>query len=264
MFTKLSNKYCLNCGKYNHNSNCKLPIISLGVIAFRQQTNNDTEYLMVRRKNSYGFIDFMRGKYNIHNDNILCNLIDEMTIHEKYRLQNYSFNENWSYMWGKDIAPGNKYQEKYELLKNGCEINSKHISIDTLINNSKTNWEEPEWGIPKGRRNFQENDLNAAIREWEEETGYNKNDLLIIENLIPFEEIFIGSNNKSYNHKYFVANFIGDKNNIHNFQKSEISDCKWMTYDECINSIRPYDLEKKELFNWVKNVLSEYKRYVII
>lgn len=263
MSTKLSNKYCLNCGKYNHNSNCKLPIISLGIIAFRQ-TESDIEYLMVRRKNTYGFIDFMRGKYNIYNDNILCTLVDEMTINEKYRLQNYSFIENWNYMWGKDIAPGNKYQEKYELLKNGCEINSKYISIDTLVNDSKTNWEEPEWGIPKGRRNFQEKDLTAAIREWEEETGYNKNDLLIIDNLIPFEEIFIGSNNKSYNHKYFVANFIGDKNNIHNFQKSEISDCKWMTYDECMNSIRPYDLEKKELFKWVKNVLFKYKRYVVI
>ena len=39
---------------------------------------------------------------------------------------------------------------------------------------------EKEWGFPKGRRNFQEKDIVCGIREFEEETGYNINDILDI------------------------------------------------------------------------------------
>ena len=39
------------------------------------------------------------------------------------------------------------------------------------------------------------------IREFEEETGYEREDIELIHNLIPFDEIFTGSNLKSYKHK---------------------------------------------------------------
>ena len=59
--------YCNNCGKLGHLfSNCKLPIISIGIICFRYN-NNKIEYLMIRRKETLGFIEFMRGKYAINN-----------------------------------------------------------------------------------------------------------------------------------------------------------------------------------------------------
>ena len=32
-----------------------------------------------------------------------------------------------------------------------------------------------------------------------------------------------------------------------NFQKSEVSKLEWKTVEECISSIRPYNLEKKQL-----------------
>ena len=76
------------------------------------------------------------------------------------------------------------------------------IALDTLINKSETVWEEPEWGFPKGRRNYQENDLTCGLREFEEETGYDKQSVSIIKNLLPFEETFVGSNLKSYKHIY--------------------------------------------------------------
>ena len=58
--------------------------------------------------------------------------------------------------------------------------NGEIITIDILINKSTTNWIETEWEFPKGRRNFQEKDLTCALREFEEETGCNKNSLKII------------------------------------------------------------------------------------
>jgi len=57
--------------------------------------------------------------------------------------------------------------------------NGQKYNLESLITNSTTNWETPEWEFPKGRRNYQENDLACALREFEEETGYSKNDINI-------------------------------------------------------------------------------------
>ena len=65
------------------------------------------------------------------------------------------------------------------------------------VGNSKTQWKETEWEFPKGRRNYQEKDLDCALREFEEETGILRNNISVIENILPFEEIFIGTNHKS-------------------------------------------------------------------
>ena len=61
--------FCNNCGKFTHNFNkCKEPITSMGIIAFRHNlTNQKVEFLMIQRKDSLGFVDLVRGKYNIKN-----------------------------------------------------------------------------------------------------------------------------------------------------------------------------------------------------
>ena len=65
MSKKNSGNYCNNCGKTGHLfHNCKIPITSLGVIAFRSN-KGIIEYLMIRRKETLGYIDFMRGKYQL-------------------------------------------------------------------------------------------------------------------------------------------------------------------------------------------------------
>ena len=78
--------FCNNCGKHGHLFHqCKNPITSIGIIVF----NNDgpkTEYLMIRRKDSLGYVDFMRGKYPLFNKRYLLNIINEMTIIEKNKL----------------------------------------------------------------------------------------------------------------------------------------------------------------------------------
>ena len=59
--------YCNNCGKNGHlYHQCKVPITSFGVISFRFK-EGELQYLMICRKNTLGYIDFMRGKYSINN-----------------------------------------------------------------------------------------------------------------------------------------------------------------------------------------------------
>jgi len=99
------------------------------------------------------------------------------------------------------------------------------------------------------------------LREFEEETGIPSNIIKIVENILPFEETFIGTNHKAYKHKYFLA-FIKDNSiDLTNFQKTEVSKLEWKNYDECINSIRPYNLEKKKLITNINKVLQEYRLY---
>ena len=123
--------------------------------------------------------------------------------------------------------------------------------------NQYTLWDEPEWGFPKGRRNYQENDIVCAMREFHEETGYQKKNINIINNLKPFQETFTGSNFKSYKHKYFLG-YIENPIYHQNFQKSEVSDMKWLSLEECIKKIRPYNLERIELINNINKVLHKY------
>ena len=261
---------CNNCGKQGHMFHqCKLPITSYGIIVFRSSAEG-IQFLMIRRKDSFGYIDFVRGKYSPHNLTQLNIIIDEMSLDEKKRILTLPFEKLWSEMWG-DSNIQYKGEEisskkKFESLKEGIVINDKLITLKDIVEMSKTEWKETEWEFPKGRRNQKEKDLECALREFEEETGISKTDIIIIENVLPFEEMFIGSNHRSYKHKYFLAlmekmNDTNDQNYLNNFQKTEVSKLEWKTIDNCLESIRPYNLEKKELIENINKVLQEYRLY---
>ena len=164
--------YCNNCGKKGHLYNqCKLPITSLGIIAFR--FNQDKlEFLMIRRKDTLGFIDFMRGKYSLQNKDYIKNMIYQMTDEERNMLQNYTFQELWTKLWGKgNISSQYKNEEsnskeKFQQLKDGIYLADFQYSLHSIIEecNKELCWNEPEWGFQKGRRNYQEKDYDCAIR----------------------------------------------------------------------------------------------------
>jgi 8-oxo-dGTP pyrophosphatase MutT (NUDIX family) len=257
---------CNNCGKSGHLFNqCKLPIISYGIILFRSSSRG-LEYLMIRRKNSFGYIDFIRGKYSPYNIHFLQNIINEMSVVEKDMILSTSFENLWKQMWGTIQNTQFKNEEnasykKMELLKNGVTINDNTITLKEIVENSSTNWTETEWEFPKGRRNGKEKDIDCAMREFEEETGIPQSKIKIIENILPLEEIFIGSNHKSYKHKYFLAYMDENEELLENFQISEVSKLEWKTIDECLASIRPYNLEKIKIISNINKVLQEYRLY---
>ena len=261
------NNVCNNCNKQGHLFHqCKLPITSYGIILFRS-TLNGLQFLMIRRKDSFGYIDFIRGKYIQHNVEHMKSIFNEMSVTEKETIRTSTFETLWAKMWGiTNIGTQFKSEEmssqkKFAMLKAGIQINDELVSIDTLISSSTTNWTETEWEFPKGRRNFQEKDLDCALREFEEETGYPRNKIKVIENLMPFEEIFIGSNHKSYKHKYFLAFMEDNLDLLESFQLTEVSKLDWKSLDECLGSIRPYNLEKKQLILNINKVLQEYRLY---
>ena len=254
--------FCNNCGKNGHSYNqCSKPITSLGVISFNK-INNTLKYLLICRKDSLGYVEFLRGKYPLYNIDYIQNIINEMTVTEKCKLLTKEFDELWNELWGEFF--GDQYRseeknakEKFNLLKEGIHLfNDTFFNLKSLIENSDTNWIEPEWGFPKGRRNFNENDLQCALREFSEETGYPKSQVSILKNVIPFDEIFTGSNFKSYKHRYFLAHSTYSNTQI--YQKSEVSKLKWVTLNEALTFIRPYNLERIELIKNIDKVLHKY------
>jgi len=274
MHKMVAHTLCNNCGKQGHSFHqCKLPITSYGIILCRP-SNKGVQFLMIRRKDSFGYIDFIRGKYSPYNIEQLQHTINEMSVIEKKQIVNEPFNKLWAMMWGNTSSENQFRSEesisvkKFELITNGVYINNVKYTLRDLVEKSDTAWTETEWEFPKGRRNPQERDLDCGLREFEEETGYSQDSIAIVENILPFEEIFIGSNHKSYKHKYFLAYMSEYKNqekddmvNLQKYQKSEVSKLEWKTFDECLKSIRPYNLEKKKIITNINNLLQQYKLY---
>lgn len=255
----MDNLFCNNCGKIGHVFNqCKMPITSIGIIVFRYN-NDKIEYLMIRRKETLGFIDFMRGKYSLQNKKYIISMIEHMTISEKKNLLEENFDKLWSDIWCDETSSSQYKSEetyskdKFYSLRNGVNIKDDFFTIDDLVKNANnTNFHEPEWGFPKGRRNTFEKDYDCAIREFCEESGFEKNKIYNLQNIMPVYEIFTGSNFKSYKHKYFIMYMkYEDTLNMENFQKSEVSKMEWFTLEDCIKHIRPYNLEKIKI---IKNI----------
>ena len=69
----------------------------------------------------------------------------------------------------------------------------------------------------------------------------------------------MGSNFKTYKHKYYLAYISPDETPEKSYQKSEVSARVWMTLDEALANIRSYNLEKKELITNIEQVLQNYR-----
>jgi 8-oxo-dGTP pyrophosphatase MutT (NUDIX family) len=257
--------FCSNCGENGHMFHqCKKPITSNGVIAYTFKESQEPKYLMICRKDSLGFVDFMRGKYILHDKQYIQNIVDEMTVSEKQKLLTHTFDELWVQLWGGNIGIQYRGEEKtsrdkFNKLKHGIMVRDTRYTLSSIISNTSTCWDEPEWGFPKGRRNYNEKEISCALREFEEETGYCGLNLHLIQNLLPFEEVFTGSNNKSYKHCYYIANMNHHIDNEPDYQKSEVSKIKWFCYHDAINIMRPYNLEKKEILDRVNTLIKEYR-----
>jgi 8-oxo-dGTP pyrophosphatase MutT (NUDIX family) len=269
--------FCNNCGKLGHLfHNCRVPITSIGIIPLRivkkfnanlKHVENVIELLIIKRKDSLAFIDFMRGKYIMEDKNYILNLLNNMSINERIFLLNNDFDIIWNYLWNYNTNNLYRNEEKlskikFNKLKRGYTSILESYNLKDLVDLCDKKYLEPEWGFPKGRRNYHEKDIVCGLREFEEETGYKKSDIEIFNNIVPFEEIFTGSNYKSYKHKYFVGIINNNSVPINNFQIYEISEIKWVPIDDVYKYIRDYNYEKLNIINDLNKLLKTYRLYI--
>ncbi len=250
---------CRNCGIDGHlHKDCPHPIMSFGIICYRC-VGDELQYLMIQRKDSLSFMEFIRGKYKTDQVEYLKQLFSCMTDIERKSLINKPFEELWNHVWYQPHMPKHtteflEAKRKFETMRTGFLWNHIYVTLADLIRDTPSPFVEPEWGFPKGRRKLREEDIDCAVREFSEETGCKTSDIQIDRNFPPFEEIFFGTNHVLYRHVYYIAQFVGpssnglevDPQNIN--QAREVRAIKWFTFNDALEHIRTHNRERKELF----------------
>ena len=245
------NKYCKNCNMVGHNYyNCKKPITSHGIILVNTM-DNVRKYLLIQRKNSISFLEFIFGKYSLENYNYIKNIFNKMSHMEvEYIKTMPSYTNLWKKVYNTTIFNINM-ENKYNICLSKYNI--------CLFNSS---YKECEWELPKGRRNNNESDYKCAIREFHEETNIDINDISVQPNN-QYIELYRSTNNIKYLHVYYLATL---KYNIKLNKKEckEVNKIKWCTYDECIQNIRSYSTMKLKVIHDVENHLKELSKQITI
>ena len=249
-----TNIYCNNCGNEGHlYRQCRLPVLSYGILIL----NAEDKLLMIRRKDSLSYIEFLRGKYDVSNKVYISSLLNSCSQQEQQRLLDHTFDELWKLLWFSTSTSKqtDRMIKEYHTSKHKFEILQKK-ELATLLDSCQSTYVSPEWEFPKGRRSNRETNLKCAIREFEEETDLKSHEYIVLENVEPFSEEYTGSNGVRYKHIYYVAFYCGDKElsiNPSKFEQySEIGDIGWYTFDECYHKLRPEQSTKNDIIKQVQ------------
>jgi len=251
------NLYLLNKYVTINNFNYK----NLSNIQFLSNYYDKIKILMIRRRHSLNYVQFIRGKYDINNKENINKLFQLMTINENELIQNNSFDFLWNELW-KNNAQNDDYKKEYLISENKFNILKKKNFYNLLSISSK--YEEPEWEFPKGKRNYNEDNLTCAIREFIEETNINIDKINILKNISCIEEKYKGTNNKYYKHLYYMAITPNEfeLNTIENIH--EVGDIQWLTIKEALSKIRNYYVNKinliHEIYFFILNLILEIKK----
>lgn len=260
---------CRNCGVNGHlYKDCIHPIMSFGIICFKKDENNQIKYIMIQRKDSLSFMEFIRGKYSTNDIIYIRQLISAMTLNEKKILITKQFDDIWNYAWNQNNSTSIKHTTEYIDSENKFEYLSRNNILNEIIKDIiNLEEQEQEWGFPKGRRKVRENDIDCAIREFCEETRLEITDFKILTDISPFEEIFFGTNNVLYKHTYYVAKIVNnsikisvDENCIE--QIREVRDLNWFSYEEVINHIKIYNIERHQIIQRVNDIIKIQEKIV--
>jgi ADP-ribose pyrophosphatase YjhB (NUDIX family) len=245
--TNTNNNVNNNDNNTNINTNDKIKEVMINKI------------ILVQRRNTIGMIEFLRGKYDVLDFNYIIKLFNMMTFDEKRILREYDSFDMIRTVIG--LKREYNYKTEYDSAKQKfltLKQNPTGDQVNLLLDKSYTKWSSPEWGIPKGRRNNKETDIDCAIREFVEETGIKYKNINVYRNIKPIKEIYTGINGVIYKHIYFLANIKDTDDateNIKRIEKGgflnyEISNIKLFNLSEAHKLIRPYYVSK---LNAIKN-----------
>lgn len=246
--------YCNNCGERGHLFKaCTKPVISYGIILLDRSLPcepKSVRILMIRRKHSMAYTEFIRGKYDSEDLEYIQKLLSNMTFGEQMILTNSTFTELWTSHWGE----GNDSKtHEYEVSSNKFNM----LNIQEIMKGVHSGFLEPEWGFPKGRRMHKETDWNCAVREFSEETNIDRNSYTIFKNL-SLSETFFGTNGVQYKHVYYIATPTGPMDITGAFtyeQNREISLIEWKSLTQCRDLVRPHYIERIPLLDALAKIL---------
>ena len=213
------------------------------IIARRDSHNRDFEYLLVSRRHTFAYVDFICGRYNISDTSYILKLLSQMTIKERVCLLNTSFSRIWGELWlsSRHNCRGfNKASEKFE------SVFQKRRMLKTLIEQLPCEWREPEWGFPKGHPEKNEGPIECAIREVYEETLVRSYDYVVLP-LPHVDEVLRGTDGMIYHNIFFICHampWITPRLDLGNMnQVQEIGDIQWMSFGGALKKFRHYETQ---------------------
>jgi len=224
---------------------------SMGIACCRiNEKTHRAELLMVCKRNTYNFVQFVHGSYDPNDSNSVLKLLNGMTRDEKLDLMSGNFNQIWYRIWLNTPLNSSYFpaKNKYTILFN--DTGSKLRSLIERSNNSRLIWE-----LPKGRKKaFSESDLSCAIREFNEETGLSRGSYQLLN--LPSKKWVIIDNNTKYISRYFLAGYKHTGQYVYPavYDTSEISEVRWM-------DIEQIKINEPGMYNFAKNLLKIYKKY---
>ena len=65
----------------------------------------------------------------------------------------------------------------------------------------------------KVEKNFEETEIECALREFEEETNINKNNINLLD-INYIDELYMSTNNIKYKHTYYISQYINKNNKL--------------------------------------------------
>lgn len=228
---------------------------SYGVLVFKNTSENERKFLMVRRHFSFAYEELIRGKYVFDPNDVkyIGGVISRLTQNEFNRVRSTN---NFNVLWDEiNIKFGhtNRRCKNYNVGKsNFRKLKSKAWKY--LTDDSLPIWTVPEWGFPKGKKKRgNEAELTCAIRELKEETELDINDDTVILNTERVQIIDIADNGEEYNNQfYFARSTVEELPSVEG--NSEVSETGWFSYDEANNLIRNYHSLIKDALNAVDSI----------
>lgn len=232
----------------------EVPISSYGIIAFQRQKDKTLKYLLIRRCESMGLVDLIRGKYcNRNIDDIVKVYLNEMTEEERQMVVTQTFEQLCSHIW----LNRNSKSYRHEIARSKAKW--EKLDLVKLLEGTTAKYTEPEFGFPKGRRNSNESIYECAVREFMEETCIKPGDFIVLSEFNPLEELYRASNGVLYKHLYYLAELKPglvpkvDESNVR--QCEEVSDIQLLSVAEALQKLRPYDIAKKMVLSEVDRLI---------
>lgn len=232
---------------------------SYGMMLFRRNpSNSQIELLLIQKRCTYAYADFINGKYN-NKDTSILNLLNYMTREEKITIMSLQFNYMWyhCYMYTSQLI--DEYENNnYGFAKKKKKFNRVFLNdggkrLRSLINKSRS---KPRlWDLPKGRKEQEEYDINCAIREIKEEVGLGPKKYKFLWNVRPvyFTHEDYGVR---YQCKFYVGIVTCPKTSrcdiklslLNPHQTMEIVDCQWVTKHEASLLLNKYLFQRIEVY----------------
>lgn len=239
--------------------------VSYGIILFSYQSEkNHTQevvYQLTQRRDSIAYAEFLK---NTLPEEEIPDYIKRMSTEERDRLLTFS-NEPlkiWDDLW---------INHKTRFYREGLDqcLNTLTDRIEKwkpqLIAAQQKEKNYNSWGFAKGRKQKNEYNIHAALREFTEETGIPQNLIKLVDKH-PIKEEYKGTDGNIYitfyyiakiPHIYFTPAKINSILRSYPSVSEEVSKIRWASFTQCLKIL---DENKRKILREVNSKILKYTK----